>query len=70
MDPLRPVLLGTAAWAVALVVLLVLGDGLPPGQQWWTWTAATGLGLGLLGCAVALRRARRQSSRRSSSASG
>ncbi len=68
MDPLRPVLLGTVAWAVALVVLLLVGDALPADDRWWTWTAATGLGLGLLGCAAAVRRARRQSPRRSPSA--
>ncbi|MGJ7441267.1 DUF2530 domain-containing protein [Aquipuribacter sp. MA13-6] len=70
MDPLRPLVLGTVAWAVGLVVLVLLGDRLSPGQQWWTWTAAVGLVLGVVGCAVALRRARRQSPRRSSAATG
>jgi Protein of unknown function (DUF2530) len=38
---------GTAAWAVALVVLLVLRDHIPAGQRWWLWTCAVGLAMGL-----------------------
>jgi hypothetical protein len=38
---------GTAAWAVALVVLLVLRDRIPAGQRWWIWTCATGVVMGL-----------------------
>jgi hypothetical protein len=38
---------GTVAWAVALVVLLVLRDQIPAGQRWWIWTCATGLAMGL-----------------------
>jgi hypothetical protein len=46
----RVVQIGTALWAVALVVLLVLGDRVDP---IWTWTciaaiALAGLGLGLI----------------------
>ncbi len=40
-------LVGTAGWAVALVVLLVVRDSLPAGQRWWIWTCVTGLGMGL-----------------------
>jgi len=36
---------GTAGWAVALVVLLLVG--LPPSERWWLWTCATGLAMGL-----------------------
>ena len=39
----------TAAWAVALVVLLVLRDQLPAGERWWIWTCAAGLAMGLFG---------------------
>jgi len=44
------VLLGTAAWAVALVVLLVLGDRV---DRVWTWTCVSaivlaGVGLGIM----------------------
>jgi hypothetical protein len=38
---------GTAAWAVALVVLLIVRDALPAGSRWWVWTCATGLIMGL-----------------------
>lgn len=37
----------TVAWAVALVVLLIVG--LPGRERWWIWTCATGLGMGLFG---------------------
>ena len=37
----------TAGWAVALVVLLAVRDQLAPGERWWTWVAATGLGIGI-----------------------
>ena len=38
---------GTAAWAVALVVLLIVRDALPAGSGWWVWTCVTGLAMGL-----------------------
>ena len=38
---------GTAGWAVALVVLLIVRGSLPPVQRWWIWTCACGLGMGL-----------------------
>jgi len=38
---------GTAAWAVALVVLLIVRDRLPPGQRWWIWTCVSGVLMGL-----------------------
>ena len=38
---------GTVAWAVALVVLLVLRDQIPAGQRWWIWTGVTGVAMGL-----------------------
>jgi uncharacterized membrane protein YbhN (UPF0104 family) len=37
----------SAAWAVALIVLLVVRDRLAPADRWWPWVAATGLGIGL-----------------------
>ena len=39
----------TAAWAVALVVLLIARDALPADARWWLWTCVTGLGMGLFG---------------------
>ncbi|HUJ06374.1 MAG TPA: DUF2530 domain-containing protein [Streptosporangiaceae bacterium] len=40
---------GTIAWAIALVVLLVLRHQIPASSRWWIWTCAVGLGLGLFG---------------------
>ena len=37
----------TAAWAVALVVLLILRDRIPADQRWWIWTCVAGLVMGL-----------------------
>jgi hypothetical protein len=39
----------TAAWAIALIVLLIVRDSIPAGSRWWIWTCATGLGMGLFG---------------------
>jgi hypothetical protein len=38
---------GTACWAVALVVLLVFRSALPGDARWWLWTCAAGLAMGL-----------------------
>ena len=38
---------GTAGWAVALVVLLIVRDSLPAGQRWWIWTCVCGVAFGL-----------------------
>jgi uncharacterized RDD family membrane protein YckC len=46
VDTLRVVLAGMAVWAVALVVLLVLGDRV---DRMWTWTCVAALGLAALG---------------------
>lgn len=48
----------TALWAVALGVLLLLGDRLPAGKQWWIWVCVAGIGGGL--CALAYVRKRRR----------
>ncbi|MBB4934067.1 Na+/melibiose symporter-like transporter [Lipingzhangella halophila] len=42
-----PTALGTAAWIVALVVLLAMGEGLDRSQEWWIWVCMTGIALGL-----------------------
>jgi uncharacterized membrane protein len=39
----------TAAWAVALVVVLAARDALPAGSRWWLWTCVAGLVMGLFG---------------------
>jgi hypothetical protein len=38
---------GTAGWAVALVVLLILRDRLPADQRWWIWTCVCGIAFGI-----------------------
>ncbi|MCP2337122.1 DUF2530 domain-containing protein [Actinomadura rupiterrae] len=38
---------GTVAWAIALVVLLLVG--LPSGERWWLWVCVVGMGCGLFG---------------------
>jgi hypothetical protein len=37
------------AWAVALVVLILLRHSLSAASHWWIWTCAVGCGLGLFG---------------------
>jgi len=38
---------GTAGWAIALVVLLIIRDRLPADQRWWIWTCACGVAFGI-----------------------
>jgi hypothetical protein len=46
VDTARVVLAGIGMWAVALVVLLLLGDRI---DRLWTWTCLAAIALGLLG---------------------
>ena len=46
VDTVRVVLAGAAAWAVALVVLLLLGDRV---DRMWAWTCVAGIALAGLG---------------------
>lgn len=39
----------TAAWAIALVVLLIVHGDIPPRERWWIWTAVAGFGMGIFG---------------------
>lgn len=56
-DGVGAVAMGTVAWCVALVVLLLLRDRLAESDaQWWIAVAATGAGLGLLGLLYTTRR--------------
>jgi hypothetical protein len=41
----------TAGFLVALIVLLIVRDKLPPADRWWVWVAALGTGMGLFGFA-------------------
>ena len=54
------VTIGTAVWAVLLVVALIARDWLEAnGRGDWVWIAAAGTGLGLLGLRYTKRRAAR-----------
>jgi NhaP-type Na+/H+ or K+/H+ antiporter len=46
-NDVRVALVGTAAWVVALAVLLVAGT--PSGDRWWLWVCVTGIVTGLFG---------------------
>ncbi|MBB2914740.1 polyferredoxin [Streptosporangium becharense] len=52
------VLVGTALWAVALVVLLIVGPGAE--RHWWIWTCVSGICGGLFGLFYIHRRDRRR----------
>ena len=62
----------TAAWAVALVVVLIARDALPAGSRWWVWTCVTGLAMGLfaLWYVPVLKRGRRRAAERRGQPSG
>jgi Protein of unknown function (DUF2530) len=38
---------GTAGWALALIILLIVRDRLPAGARWWIWTCAVAVAMGL-----------------------
>lgn len=44
---MRIAAVGAGAWAVALVVLLLIG--LPEADRWWLWVCVTGVVTGLFG---------------------
>jgi type VI protein secretion system component VasK len=39
----------TAAFVVALIVLLIVRDELSPADRWWVWVAAVGTAMGVFG---------------------
>ena len=49
VDTARVVLIGTGIWAVALVVLLLLGDRV---DRLWTWTCVAAIALAILGLGI------------------
>jgi hypothetical protein len=56
---LRTVMVGTALFLVAAIVLLVFRDWLQDtGREWWLWTCVAGFGLGVFGYDYCRRRAR------------
>lgn len=40
-------MVGTVAWAIALVVLFLVG--LPKPDRWWLWVCVAGIGIGFFG---------------------
>ena len=38
---------GSAGWAIALVVLLIVHGSLPASERWWIWTCVAGLAFGI-----------------------
>lgn len=58
VDEIRVVLIGTAVWAVALVGLLLLGQGLDDDvRNRWVGTCAAGIAIGCFGVYYSWRRA-------------
>ena len=49
VDTARVVIIGAAVWAIALVVLLFLGDRV---DRLWTWTCVAAIVLAILGLGV------------------
>ena len=49
VDTVRVVLIGTALWAIALVVLLLLGDRV---DSLWVWTCVAAIVLAVVGLGV------------------
>jgi hypothetical protein len=49
VDTARVVIAGTVLWAIALVVLLLLGDRV---DRMWTWTCLAAIALAVLGLGV------------------
>lgn len=49
VDTTRVVLIGTGLWAVALVVLLILGDRV---DRMWTWTCVAAIVLAVIGLGI------------------
>ena len=43
----RVTIVGTVAWAVALVVTLALRGQIPASSRWWIWTCVAGVCMGL-----------------------
>ena len=57
MDVLRIIEIGIAAWAVALIVVLLVPALHTGGHRWWPWSCVAGLVLGAIGW-IYMRRGR------------
>lgn len=62
----------TGAFAVALIVLLIMHGSLSASSRWWIWTCATGTGMGLFGLwyVPRLKRSRARAAERRAAANG
>jgi hypothetical protein len=57
LDGVNSVIVGSAAWLVALVFVLVRYDHLnATGRGWWLYSVLAGLALGLIGFVYCIRR--------------
>ena len=63
---------GTAGWAIALAVLLIVPGWLPADARWWLWTCLTGMLMGLfaLWYVPVVKRARARAAARRAQPSG
>jgi hypothetical protein len=65
---------GTAAWAIALIVLVSMRNDIPASSRWWIWSCVVGVGLGVFALAYIPRmkrsRARAAARRPADGASG
>ena len=55
VDSVRIVVVGIAAWVVALVVVLLVPSLHTGERDWWPWACVCGAVLGLVGLAYLLR---------------
>jgi drug/metabolite transporter (DMT)-like permease len=55
VDTVTIVVIGTALFAVALVVSLLVPSLHSGSRDWWPWACLSGLGLGVVGLAYILR---------------
>ncbi|RAY15501.1 DUF2530 domain-containing protein [Actinomadura craniellae] len=69
-DDVRISAVGTAAWLVALVVLLIVG--MSEDRRWWLWVCVTGACIGAFGVLYIprLQRSRAEATRRHVAATG
>ena len=57
VDGVGAVAVGTALWAIALAVTLIMRDQLvAAGTDWWIWVCVSGVALGLIGLPCVIRR--------------
>ena len=57
VDGVGAVMVGTALWAIALVVTVALRPQLQQaGNDWWVWVCLSGTVLGLIGLPYVVRR--------------